>query len=470
MSQFLKTMYIPNSNTPDGADEQLSKLSKSPLAGTTAAETTSTRLQNNLVVPAQTAILAGVLPGGALMLSSISESIAAAGVISNIGRPVSEEIDVQMANEHSANAITASFEAFSKNLLTNLGDASLVAVPIASLSDVNQVQAPLTPYGYLEIPTANGSVPAIASDRVVIDVSTIPLFGAPVIITALSDSSVTVIDGANTNVQINDFTAPTATVESFINTGTGTLTVTTAATHITSLSLSGNVAFTALSDQITSGITVSGESDSSNVTLFLVGGASGAQSSSDFITLGNGNDFVFDAGDGQVLLNLGNGQNTVILSGVGATGVINLAAHAETVADFIALAPNGLSLPQDLAANALVAIAGLNNNAQSQDAITFLGDVDNQLMWAGGTGNSAQVTKVTGEASNLASWISAAQAHASNAHSLAWFQFGGDTYVLEAVSGSAGNHAGDTLIKLTGLTQFTGDNNELSIGILHLAG
>jgi len=463
-------MYIFKSDPPDGADEYLTKSSRSPLASPSAAEVGPTRLQIAAVVPAQTASLAGAFAPSGLVLSSIAESIAAAGVISNIGRPFSEEYVTQAANENSANAITASLEAFSKSLLTNLGDASLAIVPIASLSDTNLSQAPAVTIVHSEAPIANSTLPVIASEQGVIDISIISLISTPVIITALSDNSVTVIDGANANVQISDFIAPVATVESFINTGTGTLTVTTAATNIASLSLSGNVVFTALGDEITSGITVSGESDSSNVTLFLVGGASSAQGSSDFITLGNGNDFVFDAGNGQVLLNLGSGENTVLLSGVGVTGVINLASHAQSLSDFVALAPNGLSSSHDFATNDLVTIAGLNNSAQSHDAITFLGDMDSQLLWAGGTGNTAQVTSAAGDASNLASWISAAQAHASNAHNVAWFQFGGNTYVLEAVSGNAGNHAGDTLIKLTGLTQFTGDNNELSIGMLHLAG
>jgi len=53
---------------------------------------------------------------------------------------------------------------------------------------------------------------------------------------------------------------------------------------------------------------------------------------------------------------------------------------------------------------------------------------------------------------------------------VAWFHFAGNTYVLETAAGASGNHTGDTLVKLTGLTQFTNTDGELSIGMLHLAG
>jgi hypothetical protein len=234
--------------------------------------------------------------------------------------------------------------------------------------------------------------------------------------------------------------------------------------------LTGNVAYTALADEVTSGITVSGESDSSNVTLFLLGGASSAQGSSDYITLGNGNNFVFDAGDGQVLFNLGSGQNTVLLAGVGVTGVVNLAKHDNSTSDFVALAANGLTTAHELAASELLSIGGLNNNAQSQDAITFLSDMDSQLSWAHGTASGSQITSVAGDAASLENWISTAQSLAHAAHSVAWFQFGGNTFVLETAATKAGDHSGDTLVKLTGLTQFTNTEGDLSIGMIHLAG
>jgi hypothetical protein len=468
--KFSFDMYIFKSDPPNGEDEYLSKSSKSPLASTSAADGVFARLQP--VVPAQTALLAGGYAPNALVLSNIAESIANAGAISSIGRPVSADYVKVAANELSNNdALAASLEAFSKNLLVN-HEVTQAVVPIASLSDVVGSTPTVAHSTPLDLAANNATLAPtmISFDNALLDVSTLPTIGAPVVITALSDGAVTVLDSASANVHIADFVTPQVTTENFINTGSGTLTVTTAATHVSSLSLTGNVAYTALADEVTSGITVSGESDSSNVTLYLLGGASSTQVSSDFITLGNGDNFVFDAGDGQVLFNLGSGQNTVLLAGVGVTGVVNLAKHDNSTSDFVALAANGLTTAHELAASELLIIGGLNNNAQSQDAITFLSDMDSQLSWAHGTASGSQITSVAGDAASLENWISTAQSLAHAAHSVAWFQFGGNTFVLETGAIKAGDHSGETLVKLTGLTQFTNTEGDLSIGMIHLAG
>ena len=94
--------------------------------------------------------------------------------------------------------------------------------------------------------------------------------------------------------------------------------------------------------------------------------------------------------------------------------------------------------------------------------------MNNQLVWAGGSADAAHVTQANGN--DLQSWVTAAQAVASDPHSIAWFQYHGNTYVYEPQAGNTGNHAGDTLVVLTGLMQFTGANGEHSIGILHLLG
>jgi hypothetical protein len=473
-------MYIFESDAFDEGQQSAAKSSKSQAPSVPALDGAVARVLLVPVVPAQTATLNGVFAPSAAVLSSLAESVAAAGVISTIGQAVSSDYATIAANEQNNQAnLAASLEAVSKSLLANAGDPSLAAIPIASLSEATfTAPSQSTPLlSTVSVPEFVGVPEALMTlassalpDQAAIDVSTLSTLGAPVVITGLSETAVTVIDNANSNIQIQDFVAPVASSESFINTGLGTLTVTTSATNVSSLSLSGKVAYTALADEVTSGITVSGQSDSSNITLFLVGGASSAQGSSDYITLGNGNNFVFDAGDGQVLLNLGSGQNTILLAGVGVSGVVNFAAHDNSVADLVAVAANGATSAHDMVTNGLLKISGLNNNAQSQDAINFLGDVNGQLMWSNGSASNSQVTNVAGDSANLESWINAAQAQAQNAHSVAWFQFGGNTYVYESVSGNAANHSGDTLIQLTGLTQFTNTNADLSIGMLHLAG
>ena len=136
----------------------------------------------------------------------------------------------------------------------------------------------------------------------------------------------------------------------------------------------------------------------------------------------------------------------------------------------MAVASNGLNTASALAASDLVTIAGLNNDALGHDTVAFLSDMGASLSWVGHSASAAQVSVVASQANELVNWVSAAQQQASNPHSVAWFQFNGNTYVLESAVGTAGNHVGDTLIKFTGLTQFTGDDGELAFGMLHLAG
>jgi hypothetical protein len=263
---------------------------------------------------------------------------------------------------------------------------------------------------------------------------------------------------------------PTTVSETFINTGLGKLTIITPATSVASLSLSGNVEFTATNMEVTSGITVSGNSDASNVVLYITGGASKANGSVDRIHLGDGNNVVFDAGDGTILMDLGSGANTVVLSGVGVTGVVSFAAHNNALSDTVAIASTDFSQLAQTGTIPLVTITGLNVGANSSDKISFLGDLGSKLSWAGGSAQKAQVSGVTGDATLLVNWINAAQATASTAHSIAWFHFDGATYILESVGDAQASNVGDTLIRLTGTFSFTGVDGALSTGMLNLLG
>jgi hypothetical protein len=239
----------------------------------------------------------------------------------------------------------------------------------------------------------------------------------------------------------------------------GVLTINMPATNVSSLSLSGKVEFTATGMEVTSGITVSGESDVSNVTLFITGGAQSALGSKDVITLGDGNNFIFNAGDGTIYVNLGAGANAVILAGIGASGAVSFATNDLGTPDFVAIAANGLASPEALAAAPLITISGLNTG----DAISFLSDSNAYLTWAGGSAQSARVQQVA-NANNLADWIAAAQSQTTQAHSIAWFYFDGATYILESAAGPG--HTGDTLVRLTGSVNFTDSSITLSQGLM----
>ena len=465
-------MYIFKSNTSDGLDEKLSKPSTGVLAP--LADASSARILLAPVVSPQTAALAGSSASSAPALTRIIDSIVTAGVVSNIAVPLTSEYAPQAANEDLVNSLAGALEAFTKNALNNVGEINFAPVPITSLSDSYDVQTlnVASTQNELQIPASNTSLTLLSTPQAITEVYEAPSVSAPVLITALTDSDITVLSSAKEDTRVNDVMQQ-AVVQNYINTGTGVLTVTTPGTQLSSLTLTGNVAFTASAIEVTSGITVSALSDSSDVTLYLVGGASAKKGSTDAITLGDGNNFVLDAGDGQVLFNFGGGTNVVMLTGAGVNGAINFANHSDTVGDFVVIASNGVDSAQALASNPLVTISGLNNHAHSLDTITFLGDMGASLIWAGNGShgaNDAQVMTVTGDASSLVNWVGAAQSLANNAHSVAWFQFDGNTYVLETALGNNGNHMGDTLVRLTGLTQFTGSNGELAFGALHLAG
>ena len=456
-------MYIFKPNTPDGADEYLSKSPKNTAALQKSADGVLARIAAP-VVPAQVAVLnEAVAPVGTVM-SNLMDSVVLAGVVSSIGQPVPVDYTRESANQN----IALLDETIAKNALTVLANTTNAILPISSLSD-GTAPAPSAPAEFNLV-----GAPKLATAFGALDLSDAFLASqsAPTVIQDLSHGSVsiTVIDGSNDNVQITDFVPPQTVSETFINTGLGKLTIITPATSVASLSLVGNVEFTATNMEVTSGITVSGDADASNVVLYITGGASKTNASTDRIHLGDGNNVVFDAGDGTILMDLGSGANTVVLSGVGVAGTVSFAAHNNVLADTVAIAPTDFSQLAQSGSIPLVTITGLNVGANSSDKISFLADLGSELSWAGGSAQNAQVSAVKGDATILVNWISAAQTTASTAHSIAWFNFDGATYILESVGDAHASNVGDTLIKLTGTFSFSGVDGELSTGVLNLLG
>ena len=456
-------MYIFKPNTPDGTDEYLSKSPKNTAATQKSADGVLARISAP-VVPAQVAVLNEAIAPVGTVLGNLIDSVVLAGIVSTIGQPVSIDYTRESANQNLA----LIDETIAKNALTVLANTANTILPISSLSD-GTAPAPSSPAEFNLV-----GAPKLATAFGVVDLSDAFLTAqsAPTAIQDLSSAnpSITVIDGSNDNVQIADFVPPTTVSETFINTGLGKLTIITPATSVASLSLSGNVEFTATNMEVTSGITVSGNSDASNVVLYITGGASKANGSVDRIHLGDGNNVVFDAGDGTILMDLGSGANTVVLSGVGVTGVVSFAAHNNALSDTVAIASTDFSQLAQTGTIPLVTITGLNVGANSSDKISFLGDLGSELSWAGGSAQKAQVSGVTGDATLLVNWINAAQATASTAHSIAWFHFDGATYILESVGDAQAPNVGDTLIRLTGTFSFTGVDGALSTGMLNLLG
>jgi len=455
-------MYIFKSNTPDGADQYLSKSPKNSAALQKSAESGVARAQTP-VVPAQIAALNEAIAPAGIVLSNMLDSVVIAGVVSSIGQPVEFDYTRNAANQ----MVTHFDETIAKNALSILANSATPIVPISSLSEATTaLDAPASDL-HVTTPYLQSTPFIELTDGFLV------LQNLPSHIQNLSNNglAITVIDSAKENVQVPDFVpAKTVVSETFVNTGLGKLTVITPATSVASLSLSGNVEFTATSMEVTSGITVSGQADASDVVLYITGGASKTTGSMDVINLGDGNNLVFDAGNGAILIDTGSGANSVILTGVGVSGSITFGSHNNALSDSVALAPSGFISAQELAAAPLVTITGFNVNTKSADVISFLGDLGGDLVLAGGSAQSAHIQSVQGDAASLVNWISAAQDQANTSHSVAWFHFDGATYILEAASVTNNLHINDTLVKLTGTVQFTGVDGELTAGMLHLLG
>ncbi len=167
-----------------------------------------------------------------------------------------------------------------------------------------------------------------------------------------------------------------------------------------------------------------------------------------------------------VNVGVGTGADTVTL-GANAIGTITLAAH--TAAEAIVLGPSGASL------TGFVVINGLNN--AGADTIAFAGEAGNTL-----TGfvqvTQAEVAATGANPAILASWVAAADGAAGSgisggAHGVTWFQYQGQTFVLESVAGQTADAgtmaAGNTLVELTG-TGYTFAHASGANGTLHLLG
>jgi hypothetical protein len=183
-------------------------------------------------------------------------------------------------------------------------------------------------------------------------------------------------------------------------------------------------------------------------------------------TAGNGTNVISDsAASAAITISVGTGANTITV-GADTAGTISLGAHAATIVDAITLGASGTSL------TAIEKISGLNNIGG--DTLTFSGETANTI---------ASFTQVTagsvvasgGDTTLLADWVAAADGlggHVTGAaHTVEWFQYQGNTYLLESVAGATADAgtmvAGNTLVELVG-TGYTFTHATGAAGTVHL--
>lgn len=213
--------------------------------------------------------------------------------------------------------------------------------------------------------------------------------------------------------------------------------------NLSALALSGTTALT-LGTLVTSAATL-GITGSGNAGVTMAG-VTDAQLTSMTITLGNGNNQLNAGGSQAIDIHLGSGINQIVCPEQGVSGQVSFAAH--TAADQISVGALGSNV--DL--THIIAISGLNNNGS--DSIGF-GDSGGASVTAG---SMQQVTAadVAGDTSQLANWVAAAVGQgglvAQTAHGVNWFQFGGNTYLVETPSASDAGvvNASDTVVELVG--------------------
>lgn len=189
-------------------------------------------------------------------------------------------------------------------------------------------------------------------------------------ITAANLASLTVT--GSDAVSLGGLTTDAASV-TLTNSGSSTLNVGTLTDpDLTSLTLNGKVAADVTGDTVTTGVTVNGLTDNSNVTV-TQGGAT-ASGNTDSITLGNGTNSVTDSAalaGSTVNITVGTGANTITLGGA-ATNNVTFGAHSSTTADAVTVSSTGTGSFVPAAV-----ITGLN--ASGADTITFASDTGADL-------------------------------------------------------------------------------------------
>jgi hypothetical protein len=218
------------------------------------------------------------------------------------------------------------------------------------------------------------------------------------------------------------------------------MTLTATDNALTSLSLADGQNVT-LTDNGTGGITVSGASDNSHVTLNLSGGAIAGKI--DNITLGNANNSITDATTlGTVNVTVGTGSNAISLGGTttDTTAVYNVTLGAHTAAsgfDQISVGTAGTNFAT--VPNLVV------TGAVTGDHIVFAGDAN--VVTVAATATAAGATQ--------AATIAALEAAATTAHAVAFSVFNGNTYVVENVAVAAAGATNTHVVELIGVHTFT---------------
>ncbi len=223
--------------------------------------------------------------------------------------------------------------------------------------------------------------------------------------------------------------------------------------NITALTLTKGQAVT-LTDNATTGLTITGGTDNSRVALTLGAAASG---NTNTVLLGNANNYIADATTaGKVVITVGSGSNMIdVHTGSASTYSANITLGTHTNPDTIKV---GRVAASASAPNTVI------NGAVSGDTIIFYDGATSTVALS-----SVNQATVSGESTLGAAVNFVADLSGTVAHSTTAFQYGGNTYLLESAAGQeVALTANDGLVELANITSTTGivtSGNGTALGV-----
>jgi hypothetical protein len=388
--------------------------------------------------------------GAALLIDPSSGATVTVGYADSTGAKDSTTVTMSSAVSSLTLQDAASVGIATVNIVNTLAAAETNVSPahtITTLTDNGLSTLNVTGTAGLGITTLNETSNPAAS----LTLNNASTDGYGVAIGTLNDTALATMAFAGTGVSTVGSLNTSAASLSVSNAGTvldsiGTITD----NSLTSLTLAANVALgqvgtastaNGLQDSSTAGVTIAGGSDNAHVTVNLLNGA--ASGKTDAITLGNGNNVVVDASTaGTVNIVLGTGANLVEL---GSASLDTTAKYNVTFTARTATPPNAV----------FVGAAGTTYNSAPNLVVTgaTAGDI---IAFGNDTSSSAATltaTSLTGASSvaNAITMLETVAAH-GGAHTVAYGAYGGNTYIVETVSGTVGSY--DTsVVELAGYTQ-----------------
>lgn len=192
-----------------------------------------------------------------------------------------------------------------------------------------------------------------------------------------------------------------------------------------------------LRDSSTAGVTINGASDNAHVVLNLSGAAAG---NTDTITLGNGNNYISDESTaGTVNVTVGTGANYITLGPINAQDGtaqynVTLGTHTptSTLFDVICVGAVPASTAATVTAPNLI-VTGAAGSSTAGDVISFLNDTSNAITVNRDTNTAiANANSSSVVLQNLAN-----DAATAGAHTVEYAVYLNNTYIVEALSGTA---------------------------------